>query len=189
MHVHIFQKAIKNMKFLKRFTGYAWGPYSEFLRNPKRYGGRWKSQIECSWTTPDHFAHNNYNLGHLPQLCIKSSGWKARLLALIFWPPVPYEPGYKTFMWWKNGDHPGDDVWRPYEDTGAIPLSPREGRVVRYFRHPQIDGESRCDNCSHVMNNHGWLDVGEDGKKVCPGTYLYADESNIKNYGTYKTLY
>lgn len=35
--------------------------------------------------------------------------------------------------WFKNGDHPQDDVFRPFEDTGLLPLAPREGGVVRYI--------------------------------------------------------
>lgn len=72
--------------------GYSWGPYKDFSKNPEYWGGEWKSHIEATWTTPEHFAHNNYNRGHLPQLCIISSGWKARLLALLFWPKPPYKP-------------------------------------------------------------------------------------------------
>lgn len=158
--------------FISRFTGYVWGPYSDFLRNPTRYGGKLKSHIECEWTVNDHFAHNNYGRGHLPQLCIKASGWKAKLLSLFFWPDPPYKPEYKYIVWWKNGDHPNDDVWRPFEDTGKKPTEPREGKVVRYFRHPQIDGNSLCDSCNYKMNGHGWIDNGRDGCKVCPGDYV-----------------
>lgn len=160
------------MKFLKRFTGYVWGAYPEFLRNPNRYGGKGKSHIECQWTSNEHFAHDNYCRGHLPQLCIIASGWKAKLLALIFWPEAPYEPENKHIVWMKNGDHPNDDVWRPFEDTGKIPTEPREGKVVRYFRHPQVDGNSLCDKCGIIMHNHGWIDNGSDGIAVCPGTYI-----------------
>jgi len=27
--------------------------------------------------------------------------------------------------WFKNGDHPEDDVFRPFEDTGVIPKEER----------------------------------------------------------------
>lgn len=80
------------MKFLKRFWGKAYGACPYFLREPQRYGGKLNSHIEADWTSGDHFAHDNYQRGHLPQLCIKASGWKARLLALFFWPKPPYEP-------------------------------------------------------------------------------------------------
>lgn len=157
-------------KFLSRFIGYAWGPYDDFSKNPERYGGVLNSHVEAQWTTPEHFAHNNYNRGHLPQLCIEASGWKARLLALLFWPNPPFIP--ETVVWRKNGDHPYDDVWRPFEDTGKIPTEPREGRVVRYFRHPNVDGKSVCKVCGDIMHNHGWIDNGGDGVTVCPGTKL-----------------
>lgn len=48
--------------------------------------GRLGSHIDSEWTWPEHWAHNNYERSHLPQLCIRASGWKARLLALFFWP-------------------------------------------------------------------------------------------------------
>jgi hypothetical protein len=164
-------------EFISRFTGKVYGPYSEFLRNPTRYGGKLKSHIECEWTSGDHFAHDNYQRGHLPQLCIKASGWKAKLLALFLWPESPYIPHNNYVVWWKNGDHPNDDVYRPFEDTGKIPTEPREGKVVRYFRHPQISGDSICVNCERKMNDHGWIDTGEYdtgeyGIKVCPGDYI-----------------
>jgi hypothetical protein len=168
------------MKFLKRFTGYVWGPYSEYLRNPPRYGGPLKSHIKCQWTTNEHFAHDNYQRGHLPQLCIVASGWKAKLLALIFWPKPPYEPENKYIVWWKNGDHPNDDVWRPFEDTGKTPTEPREGKIVRYFRHPGVDGKSICNICGYTMHYHGWIDNENGGTTVCPGSYLNINLQNKK---------
>jgi hypothetical protein len=157
-------------KFLSRFIGYVWGPYYDFSKNPERYGGIAKSHVQATWTTPEHFAHSNYNRGHLPQLCIIASGWRARFLALLFWPEPPFIP--ETVVWNKNGDHPYDDVWRPFEDTGKIPIEPREGKVVRYFRHPSVDGQSVCKKCGDIMHNHGWIDNGGDGVTVCPGTKL-----------------
>lgn len=77
-------------KLISRFTGKAYGPYSDFQ------GEKAKSHIESVWTVPEHFAHNNYERGHLPQLCIKASGWKAKLLALFFWPKSPYNMYYHT---------------------------------------------------------------------------------------------
>jgi len=49
-------------------------------------------------------------------------------------------------QWFKNGDHPDDGT-----DTftsGEFVNERCEGRVVRYFRHPNVDGEQLCD---------GWL--------------------------------
>jgi hypothetical protein len=171
-------------KFINRFMGKSYGAYSDFLRNPEGYGGKLNSHIECQWTAREHFTHDNYNRGHLPQLCIKASGWKARLLALFFWPDSPYEPE-PTIVWWKNGDHPNDDVYRPFEDTGKKPTEPREGKVVRYFRHPSISGDSICDNCQRIMNDHGWIDNGGEGQKVCPGDYLKKDNNLYYNQRKY----
>ena len=75
-------------------------------------------------------------------------------------------------QWEKNGDHPEDDVMRPYEDTGESPQWPREGAVVRYFRHPSIPGTKLCEHCGHEMNIHGWIDTLEGGHKVCPKDWV-----------------
>jgi len=61
-----------------------YGPYENV--NVAEHGGELPAHIEGRWTWPDHFAHCNYQRGHLPQLCIIASGWKARVLAfLLFW--------------------------------------------------------------------------------------------------------
>lgn len=75
-------------------------------------------------------------------------------------------------QWFKNGDHPLDDVWRPFEDTGAHPTEPREGKVVRYFRHPNFPGEEKCYVCGKRYHDHGWIDCGSVGLNVCPGDFV-----------------
>lgn len=66
-------------------------------------------------------------------------------------------------QWFKNGDHPNDDV---------PPTEPREGKVVRYFRHPEIPGGRLCGHCNVQMHNHGWIDTLEGGHIVCPGDWI-----------------
>lgn len=74
-------------------------------------------------------------------------------------------------QWFKNGDHPEDNVFRPFEDAGKVPAEPREGLIVRYFRHPKISGESICQYCGMTMHTHGWIDkIAEN--RVCPGDYI-----------------
>lgn len=91
---------------------------------------------------------------------------------------------FKVIQWNKNGDHPNDDVWRPFEDTGKLPTEPREGAVIRYFRHPAVRGRRRCKLCGDIMHNHGWIE--ETGAKmtnsyymldgvVCPGSLIIVD--------------
>ena len=75
-------------------------------------------------------------------------------------------------QWFQNGDHPGDDVWRPFEDTGLVPGGAREGAVVRRFRHPGTSGESSCRHCCDTMHRHGWIDTLEGGHIVCPGDWV-----------------
>ena len=85
-------------------------------------------------------------------------------------------------QWWMNGDHPKDDSWRPFEDTGKLPTERREGMVVRYFRHTDITGKTVCSKCGKTMHEHGWIDTLEDGHSwidtledghnVCPGDWI-----------------
>lgn len=63
--------------------------------------------------------------------------------------------------WFTNGDHPDDGGSRD-----------KEGRVVRYFRRPDVDGWSACLNCTEAMHNHGWIDTLEGGHTVCPGDWI-----------------
>jgi hypothetical protein len=75
-------------------------------------------------------------------------------------------------QWFKNGDHPSDDVMRPFDDTGKIPTEPREGVIVRYFRHPDVSGKLTCSHCNHTMHEHGWIDTLEGGHNVCVGDWI-----------------
>lgn len=68
--------------------------------------------------------------------------------------------------WFKNGDHP-DDYGRERIGTGEF-----EGLVVRYFRRPDVPGESRCRHCASSMHVHGWIDTSEGGHIVCPGDWV-----------------
>ena len=63
-------------------------------------------------------------------------------------------------QWFRNGDHPLDGD------------PPTEGKLVRYFRRPDIDGYSACKHCSNVMHDHGWIDTLEGGHIVCPGDWI-----------------
>ena len=78
----------------------------------------------------------------------------------------------EAVQWFKNGDHPEDDCFRPFEDTGLVPTEPIEGKVVRYFRHPHVDGLWTCEKCGHIWNEHGWIDTSGCGHNVCVGDWI-----------------
>ena len=78
----------------------------------------------------------------------------------------------EAVRWFKNGDHPRDDVYRVFEDTGIKPDFPREGAVVRYFCHPGVSSFHICIECGSIMGEHGWIDCGGDGLVVCPGDMI-----------------
>lgn len=81
----------------------------------------------------------------------------------------------EAYQWWKNGDHP-NDYDNPSADETASPAYRKtmnwEGDVVRYFRHPDICADFICKECWHHIQSHGWIDMKEDGHRVCPGDWI-----------------
>jgi hypothetical protein len=75
-------------------------------------------------------------------------------------------------QWHKNGDHPEDEtrMVTPVPGDGDPFLS--EGKVVRYYRRPDVCGESACKHCGVRMHEHGWIDTLEGGHIVCPGDFV-----------------
>lgn len=73
-------------------------------------------------------------------------------------------------QWFKNGDHPDDDHHEVYPGTDCAFLS--EGKVVRYFRRPDVAGNAECSECGTTFHFHGWIDTLEDGHRVCPGDWI-----------------
>jgi hypothetical protein len=73
-------------------------------------------------------------------------------------------------QWMKNGDHPldGDEIFK----SGQFKGKKYEGRVVRYYRTPQIDGQDQCKHCANMMHWHGWIDTLEGGHIVCPNDWI-----------------
>ena len=74
-------------------------------------------------------------------------------------------------QWCRNGDHPKDNC-RMIAPTRPGITEPflSEGEVVRYFRHPDVSGDSQCSlDCGATMHHHGWIDQGITGRTVCPG--------------------
>lgn len=72
-------------------------------------------------------------------------------------------------QWLKSGDHPDDN--RETFDAGNGPFL-GEGKVVRYYRAPELDGQDNCAKCSVIMHEHGWIDTLEGGHIVCPGDMI-----------------
>ncbi len=73
-------------------------------------------------------------------------------------------------QWFKNGDH-SEDKCESFTGPDGTSFS-GEGKVVRYFRRPDINGESLCRHCGLPMNAHGWIDTLEGGHIVCPGDWV-----------------
>jgi len=76
-------------------------------------------------------------------------------------------PVKQAIRWLRNGDHPKDYSQPDFKENSY------EGEVVRYFRHPSIDGRSLCPQCSNPTHDHGWIDQGGGfGVTVCPGDWV-----------------
>lgn len=76
----------------------------------------------------------------------------------------------EAHQWFKNGDHPedGNERFTKGEFKGEL----FEGKVVRYFRRPDISGYALCSECGNPFHIHGWIDTLEDGHRVCPGDWI-----------------
>jgi hypothetical protein len=81
-------------------------------------------------------------------------------------------------QWFKNGDHPEDHAPIGLKAPTSIDREKYEeylgfeGKVVRYYRTPALDGQGKCKYCGDIMHNHGWIDTVEGGHIVCPGDYI-----------------
>ena len=72
--------------------------------------------------------------------------------------------------WFRNGDHPEDDREAFQTKRGEPFLG--DGKVVRYYRNPDIPSCSQCATCRHEMDIHGWIETFEGGHIVCPGDWI-----------------
>lgn len=77
-------------------------------------------------------------------------------------------------QWFANGDHPKDEcqVLKMMEGDCVGNFFLTEGKVVRYFRRPDINGMDSCKICGNIMHFHGWIDTMEGGHIVCPGDWI-----------------
>lgn len=76
----------------------------------------------------------------------------------------------QAHQWFKNGDHPLDDCLEGSCGTATSKIS--EGKIVRFFRRPDVPGRSVCSSCQNPFHVHGWIDTLEGGHIVCPGDWI-----------------
>jgi len=74
-------------------------------------------------------------------------------------------------QWFKNGDHPEDNCGT-FTNSQTGEIFQGEGKIVRYFRRPDIAGDGICMHCVKTFHLHGWIDTLEGGHKVCPGDWI-----------------
>lgn len=76
-------------------------------------------------------------------------------------------------QWHESGDHPEDNRDTFTGSDGKPFLG--EGKVVRYYRTPDMDGQTVCDRCGSIMHDHGWIDTIPSGITICPGDWILTD--------------
>lgn len=74
-------------------------------------------------------------------------------------------------QWHKSGDYPSDNSQQRM-DRDAQEVFLTEGKVVRRFIHPNMDGDHYCAKCGNRTKIHGWIDQGDEGLTVCPGDWV-----------------
>ena len=74
----------------------------------------------------------------------------------------------EVHQWFQNGDHPLDCY-----EKGTV----NEGKLVRRYRTPDLDGQDICNYCGYLMHDHGWIDTSERGHVVCPGDWIAKDKN------------
>lgn len=89
----------------------------------------------------------------------------------------------EAHQWFKNGDHPNDGVGEDRLDQfSGETYQGLEGNVVRYYRHPDVAGETTCKHCTVPMHYHGWIDTLEGGHIVCPGDWIATGQEVGENW-------
>lgn len=92
-------------------------------------------------------------------------------------------------VWFKNGDHPGDNCKIIYPDKNSITqFEPflSEGEVVRRFRVPYSKEGENCKDCGEILEFHGWIDSGGEEQRVCPGDWIITEDATVGKYNRVK---
>ena len=84
----------------------------------------------------------------------------------------------EAHCWNKNGDHPEDESTLTKHPT-LDQYDVSEGKIVHYFREPDILGDHVCPGCHQMMHLHGWIVTTQVGASsgrirvaVCPGDWI-----------------
>ena len=83
-------------------------------------------------------------------------------------------------QWFKNGDHPEDECALIPMGGPLKGMQLSEGKVVRYYRHPNVPWYQPCPHCGRIMHDHGWIDTLEGCHVVCPGDWIITGVSGEK---------
>lgn len=86
-----------------------------------------------------------------------------------------------SIRWFKNGDHPDDEI-ENINATDGLFLTTTEGKVVKYFNRKDVDPSNICPLCKKAYSEHGQIENVFDGDSidgfpsykgmVCPGDWV-----------------
>lgn len=78
-------------------------------------------------------------------------------------------------QWFKNGDHPEDQVGEDaFDPIVGLRYQRAQGKIVKFFRRPEPEyaGNNVHELCGFIWHNHGWIETLEGGHTVCPGDWI-----------------
>lgn len=109
------------------------------------------------------------NVGRSGRVHPQPGNRRLELLKYIPLAPVVVEAA----QWFRNGDHPLDDVGATtFDPLTGEEYTRLEGRIVRFYRNPFVDGDTLCPRCDMRMHEHGWIENPSGGFVVCPGDWI-----------------
>jgi len=84
----------------------------------------------------------------------------------------------EAIQWFKNGDHPKDNLRKIYQDPQSGSFFWSEGEYIRRFASLDHKSEHYC-TCGKKFKEHGFLDTAQGGHRVCPGDWVMEDSDGI----------
>lgn len=82
----------------------------------------------------------------------------------VLWPPKG--DFFEAHQWW--GEVPVGE----YTSANHLQSAREIISQVREYRHPGQLSHVPCTECGRIMHEHGWIDQGIYGIRVCPGDWI-----------------
>lgn len=82
----------------------------------------------------------------------------------VLWPPKG--DFFEAHQWWP--EVPAGEYTAAFHAQSAREILAH----IREYRHPGVLSHVPCTECGRIMHDHGWIDQGPNGYRVCPGDYV-----------------